>query len=130
MPRQFVPLGSSSFRLSAIATCLICSSALATPALKSAVSRLSLAGQTFDVALPLTGGSGIECPDVVQGTNIVLTFTEPLVSANVSVTAGKATLSTPAIVRGNTVIVSLSEIANAQSVTLGVTNIAGVAGAA
>jgi uncharacterized protein (DUF1800 family) len=129
MPHPFVPLGSSIIRACAILG-LMCGSALAAPALKSAVSRVSHTGQTFDIALPLTGGSGIECRDVSRGTSIVMSFTEPVVSADVKVTAGDAKLSGTPTVIGTSIVVPLTEIGNAQAVTLGITNIVGAAGAA
>jgi uncharacterized protein (DUF1800 family) len=128
MPHPFVPLGSSTIRICAILAGLTCGQALAAPVLRSAASRVSHAGQTFDVALPLSGGSGIECRDMTRGTSIVMTFTEPVVSADVNITAGTAKVASAPTVIGNTIVVPLTEIENAQPVTLGLTNIVGAAG--
>lgn len=96
----------------------------ATANLVSAASRLShgTAG-TFDIDMPLTGSSGVE--DRSSSTyEAVFTFDNPVTSADISVTAGTATLGEP-VFAGNVVTVALTGVADAQVVTLQVANVNG-----
>jgi len=99
------------------------------PALQSAASRKVQAGKTYDVALPLSGGgSGIESRG---GTDlaVVLTFDQPISSANVAIASGKGTIKSSAVA-GNTITVSLSNVPNAQELALAATNVVPTAGGA
>ena len=82
--------------------------AVAAAKLTAASSRVNHAGQGFEVALPLTGGSGIECRDVTGGVSVALTFSEPVSSAEIGIAAGKATIAGTPIFGGNTVYVTLT----------------------
>jgi uncharacterized protein (DUF1800 family) len=99
------------------------------PALTSAASRKTQGGKNYDVALPLTGGSGIE-PRGDGTLVLVLTFDQPVSGADVAVAAGKGTLSGAPALAGNTVTVKLVNVPNAQELRLRVTNITPAAGGA
>jgi hypothetical protein len=92
--------------------------------LTTAASRLQhgRAG-TFDINMPLTGTSGVECRSA--GTySAVFTFDGAVSSANVSVVGGSATVGTLSF-SGNSVIAPLSGVTNPETVTLRVSNING-----
>jgi hypothetical protein len=96
------------------------------PNLVSAASRLThgTAG-TFDVAMPLTGPTGVE--DRQANTyNIVLTFDQAVTSGNIAVTSGTASAGTPSF-SGNTMIVPLSGITDPEVVGLTLTTVNGLA---
>ncbi len=92
------------------------------PALVKAVSRKTHAGLPFDVDLPLGGTPGIECRQGQgAGTDqhqVVVSFVAPVTVASASVTQGTGSVSGVSFA-GNDVIVSLSGVANAQ--TIGIT---------
>jgi len=95
------------------------------PALLSAVSRLNHTGVgNFDVAMPLTGTTGVE--DRQASTyNIVLTFSNgPITSGTATVTAGTGVAGTPTF-SGNTMTVPLTGITDSEVVTLTVNNVNG-----
>jgi len=100
------------------------------PSLKTAASRKVQGGKTYDIALPLNGaGSGIEC----RGGDklaIVLSFDQPIASANIALTAGQATISGTPLISGATITVNLTGVGNAQELKLTATNIASAAGGA
>lgn len=108
-------------------------------ALTSAVSRKThqsggtVAG-TFDVNLPLTGPSGVECRSGGTGNDhtLVFTFNNDVVSGTAAVTAGTATLAGPPVFPGdpnvnfiprNTMIVNLTGVTNVQTVTVTLSNV-------
>ena len=103
----------------------------AAPVLQSAVSRMThgTAG-TFDVQLPLTGASGIECRANGVGLSIVLSFDQTVVSGTAAITAGTATVSGSPVFATNTMTVNLSSVADAQAVTLTVSNVKNSSGTA
>src|SRR5688500_5291132 len=69
------------------------------PQLTSAVSRKSHGGTNYDIALPLTGNSGIESRRVSSlGMRLVLTFDQPIVSMNAPAITGTGIPAAPAIV--------------------------------
>ena len=97
-----------------------------TPQLVSVASRLNHPGVgNFDVAMPLTGTTGVE--DRQASTyNIVLTFNQLVTSGTVAVTSG--TGSTGAIsFSGNTMTVPLSGITDPEVLGLTVNSINGQA---
>jgi hypothetical protein len=97
----------------------------AAPELLSATSRISHgpAGD-HDVQLPLKGGSGVECRSVQNGLTVVLTFSQRLSpGAKVIVTAGKAKAAA-AVVAANVVSVKLTDLVDADTITLSVSRIA------
>jgi hypothetical protein len=82
---------------------------------------------TFNVDLPLSGTVGIECR-VGQGPNsnnhqVVVTFGVPIISVtNATVSSGTGSVST-FVVSGSQVIVNLSGVANAQTITITLTGV-------
>jgi hypothetical protein len=96
--------------------------------LVGAASRLTHAGAgTFDVDLPLTGTSGVECrSDGTGNYKIVLHFGNSPVSGNAAVTGhnpgGGGSVSSVSF-SGNDMIVGLTGVTNAQVLTLTVTNV-------
>ena len=106
------------------------------PQLTAAVSRKTHGSNDFDIALPLTGGSGIECRAVDNafgGMKVVLLFDKPVDAGTAAVTAGAATVNGAPAFSGNAMTVLLSDVANAQELTItatGVTSAGGPAGSA
>ena len=84
------------------------------------------AGQ-FDIPLPLSGTTGIECRS--GGANnahtIVFTFTNTLSSVgSASVSSGIGTVSSSAIgADAHQYLVNLSSVGNAQTITVSLTNV-------
>jgi hypothetical protein len=99
-----------------------------TPALAitSAVSRKvhGVAG-SFDVALPLSGAPGIECRSGGSNGNhtLLITFTNQVVSGDAAVSGGVGTVAGPPTFSGNTMTVDLTGVANAQLVTVTLSNV-------
>jgi hypothetical protein len=92
--------------------------------LLSAASRLTHgAAGTFDIAMPLSGTSGVECRSA-STYSAVFTFDGAVTSANVSVVSGTATVGTLSF-SGNSVIAPVSGVTNPETVTLRVSNING-----
>src|SRR5258705_7105783 len=91
------------------------------PQLVSAVSRMTQGVSSFDIQLPLSGGTGIECRNPAAGLTIVLSFDQPVVSGDAGVTLGSATVNG---FSGNTMTVQLAGITDAQTVALTVSNVA------
>jgi len=94
----------------------------------SAVSRKLHGGAgVFDIDLPLSGGLGIECR-IGQGANhdqhqVVVSFPNVINSvANVGVTSGTGAVST-FVVSNKQVIINLSGVANAQTLTITLTGV-------
>ena len=78
---------------------------------------------TFDIAMPLTGISGVE--DRISGTyNAVFTFDGAVTSGQVTVVSGSATVGTTSF-SGNTMTARLTGVTSAEVVTLRVQNING-----
>jgi len=92
--------------------------------LTSAASRLThgTAG-TFDVNMPLTGTSGVECRSATT-YNAVFTFDAPVTSGEVTVTAGTATVGAITF-SGNSMTAQLTDVTSAEVVTLHAQNING-----
>lgn len=101
----------------------------ATPQLTSAVSRRTHGTTaTYDVPLPLTGAAGIECRQVGGAPTLVLQFDQPVTGGGVAVTGGSAQVAGSPAFSGNTMRVSLTGAADAQAVTVTVTNVTSAAG--
>ena len=92
--------------------------------LLSAASRLTHgAAGTFDIAMPLTGISGVE--DRSSSTyNAVFTFDAPVTSGQVTVVSGTATVGAISF-SGNSMTAQLTGVTSAEVVTLRVQNING-----
>ncbi len=95
-----------------------------TTTLLSAASRLTHAGAgTFDIAMPLSGTSGVE--DRASNTyNAVFTFDQAVTSGQVLTVGGTATVG-PISFSGNTMTAQLTGVTSAEVVTLRVQNING-----
>ena len=99
--------------------------------LSSAKSRKVHGGAgTFDIPMPTAGTPGIECRD--GGANgdytLVFTFANPITRTGGAVVAdGNATVSSTSI-SGNDVIVNLTNVSNAQRVTVNVLDVHDSAG--
>src|SRR5262249_25686274 len=92
--------------------------------LVTAASRLThgRAGD-FDIDMPLTGESGVECRGATT-YNAVFTFDAAVTSGNVAVLSGTATVGT-ITATGNSLIAPLTGVINPQIVILRVSNING-----
>jgi hypothetical protein len=92
--------------------------------LTSAASRLTHgAAGTFDIAMPLTGTSGVE--DRSSSTyNAVFTFDAPVTSGEVTVLSGTATVGAISF-SGNSMTAQLTGVTSAEVVTLHLQNING-----
>jgi hypothetical protein len=92
--------------------------------LVSAASRLTHgAAGTFDVNMPLTGASGVECRAATT-YNAVFTFDSPVSSGQVTVTSGTATVGAISF-NGNSITAQLTGVNSAEIVTLHTQNING-----
>ncbi|MEZ0267298.1 MAG: DUF1800 family protein [Phycisphaerae bacterium] len=103
---------------------LAAATASAQPVFVSAASRATHGAASYDFPLPQTGTGGIECRTPSTLT-IVVNFDRPLQATplpTASVTAGVATVGTVAV-SGNAVLVPLTGVADAQSVTVQLQNI-------
>ena len=92
--------------------------------LVSAASRLTHGSAgTFDINMPLSGVSGVECRSATT-YNAVFTFDAPVTSGQVSVLSGTATVGTVTF-SGNSMIAPLTGVTSAEVVTLRTQNING-----
>ena len=94
--------------------------------LTSAVSRKSHGPPgTFDVDLPLSGNVGIESRSGGAGGNhtFVITFSNPVVSGNASVTSGAGKVFGSPTFSGNTMTVNLTGVSDAQQITVTLSNV-------
>jgi hypothetical protein len=95
--------------------------------LTTAVSRKTHgAAGTFDINLPLGGTPGVECRSGGAGGNhtLVFSFTNNITSGSVIVaTTGTASLSGTPLFSGNTMTVNLTNVTNAQKLTIYLSNV-------
>ncbi len=84
------------------------------------VSRKSHNGVPFDINLPLTGTSGIECRSggPIDGYQMVFTFANPVTFNSAAVTAGAGTINSTSGNGTTAVSVNLANVNNAQRVTV------------
>jgi hypothetical protein len=95
-----------------------------TTSLLSAASRLTHgAAGTFDIAMPLSGTSGVECRSATT-YNAVFTFDAPVTSGQVTVLSGTATVGAVTF-SGNSMTAQLTGVTSAEIVTLHTQNING-----
>ncbi len=90
--------------------------------LTSAVSRKLHNGVPFDIDLPLTGNSGVECRNSGGTDTIVFTFTNDIASGRASVTSGSGVTGTPSFA-ATTMTVPLSGVADVQKITVSVSGV-------
>ena len=91
-----------------------------------AVSRkVHGSGGTFDIPLPPTGEPGVECRnhDGAGNHTLVITFSNPVVKGQATVTHGVATVSDPLVFTDNAVFVSLTNVADAQTITISLSDV-------
>jgi hypothetical protein len=74
---------------------------------------------TFDVQLPLSGGTGVECRSIANGITIVLSFDQPVTGGTASAAPGTA--NAPSF-NGNEMTVVLSGVGDVQTIALTVTD--------
>jgi len=99
------------------------------PSLVSAVSRMMQgAVGSFDIQLPQSGATGIECRSVAGGMKLVATFDQSIASATAAITSGVASVSGTPIIAGDQVIVNLASVADAQALVLTLSNVTNAAG--
>ena len=92
------------------------------------VSRAAHAAEgSFSIRLPLVGPPGIDCRDAGGAFVLVFTFNSIVVSGNASVVGGIGNVSSPPTFSGNTMIVRLTGVANAQRLTVSLDNVTSVA---
>lgn len=91
----------------------------------TAVSRKTHGGTPFDITLPLTGNSGIECRSggASNDYQVVLTFPSSVTFNGAAVTAGVGTVSGSGGSGTTTVTVNLTGVTNAQRITLTLLNV-------
>ena len=78
---------------------------------------------TFDIDLPLAGEPGIECRSGAAGHTLVFTFTNTIVSGSAAVTSGVGSVSGAPTFSGHNMTVNLTGVANAQKITVTLTNV-------
>ena len=92
----------------------------------SVVSRKVHGGSgTFDIDLPLTGTSGIECRSGGAGGNhqVIVTFASPVSVSGISVMSIDGQATGTRSVNGSAVTVDLSAVANAQTIGITLTGV-------
>jgi hypothetical protein len=99
-----------------------------TPALvlTAAVSRKTHgAAGDFDVDLPLSGTPGVECRSggATGDHMLVVTFTNTVVSGNATVSSGMGSVAGTPVFSNNTMTINLTGVANAQTVTVTLSNV-------
>ena len=80
---------------------------------------------TFDINLPVVGPSGIECRSGGANGNhtMVISFNNTVVSGNATITGGIGSVAGTPTFSGNTMMVNLTGVANAQTVTVTLSNV-------
>ncbi len=92
--------------------------------LTGAVSRKTHVGVgPFDLNLPLSGTPGVECRSSGGNHTLVFTFTNDVVSGNVSVTAGTGSISGSPILSGHTMTVNVMGATDPQNLTVKLSNV-------
>ena len=90
----------------------------------SAVSRLTHGGAgNFDIDMPLTGTTGVECRNGGGNYTLVVTFSNTMVSGNASVTAGAGSVAGSPTFSGHTMTINLTGVTDAQTLTVSLTNL-------
>ncbi len=91
--------------------------------LMSAVSRkIHGSAGVFDLSLPQSGTPAVECRTGAAGHTLVVTFSNNVVSGNAAVSQGTAT-SGNVNFNGNTMTIGLTNVADAQTVTVDLVNV-------
>ncbi len=100
------------------------------PQVTAAASRKSHAGTDYDVSVPLTDPAVVECRAAATpgSYKLTLTFDQNIVSASPTVTGGTGNVSST-VINGTTMTLSLSGVANQQSLTVTASNVTSTTGA-
>ncbi len=93
----------------------------------AALRRVHGTAGTFDLSLSQTLTDPTTEPRIGPAHTLVLTFDKALTAGDVAVTEGTATAGTPSIV-GNQIIIGLSNVTDAQYVSIAFSNVAAVDG--
>jgi len=102
----------------------VASSALAAaPAVTSAATRKAHGGINYDLGMPLSGTSGIEPREISAGITVVLNFDQAVSAGSASISAGTATVSGAPTFSNGSMLINLTGVANAQSVTVSYTGV-------
>jgi len=90
----------------------------------SVVSRLThgTAG-TFDIDMPLTGTTGVECRSNGGNYTLVVSFNNTMMSGSASVTAGAGSVVGSPTFSGHTMTINLTGVTDAQTLTVNLTNL-------
>src|SRR5688500_1864989 len=126
MPRHRFAMRSAPL----IVLILAATAAAQAPQLMSAVSRKTHGAATFDIPMPLVGASGIECRSVdnaAGGLRLVLLFDKPISTGTATVAGGPALNGAPTFA-GNAMSVLLTNVGNAQTVSVQVSNVTSAGG--
>ena len=91
--------------------------------LTSVVSRKNHNGAPFDIALPLTGATGVECRNSAGNHTLVFTFDGNVANGSASVSGGVGSVSGSPSFAGNTMTVNLIAVADVQAVTVTLNNV-------
>ena len=92
--------------------------------ISSAVSRKTHgAAGVFDIPLPLTGAPGVECRSSGGNHTLVFTASNNLASGSASVTTGVGSVFGSPIFSGNTMTVTLTGVADAQTIIVTLSNV-------
>jgi plastocyanin len=87
--------------------------------LMTAVSRkIHGAAGPFDIALPLSGETGVECRSSGGNHTLVFTFSNNVTAGNASVTSGTGNVSGSPSFSGNTMTVDLTGVTDVQQITV------------
>jgi uncharacterized protein (DUF1800 family) len=94
------------------------------PVIQSASSRLrhGSAGN-FDMPLPLTGGTGIECRNVSSGTTLVIMFDQPVFVGSAQISPSSAKILGAPTFSNNGMLLRVSGLKNATSYTVTLTGV-------
>ncbi|HEX8521581.1 MAG TPA: DUF1800 family protein [Tepidisphaeraceae bacterium] len=98
------------------------------PVLARAVSRRSHGGTNYDITLPLSGASGIECRRTGGNIAVALFFDQPITGGAAEVTAGQGFVAGAPSVTGSVMTLALGNVANAQEITLTISKVTSAAG--
>jgi hypothetical protein len=94
--------------------------------LVSAASRkMHGAAGAMDIPLPLTGEPGVECRSSGGNHTLVFTFSNDIVSGNVSVTGGTGAVAARTVA-GKTLNIDLTGVADAQQITVTLSDVTDV----
>ena len=90
----------------------------------SAVSRMTHGGAgNFDIDLPLSGASGVECRNGSGNHAIIVSFSNTVVSGNANLTSGVGSISGSPSFNNNKITINLAGVADVQKITVTLTDV-------